>query len=228
MAFEGRITAGAIAAGAILFTAGFGYWAGGNNGWLAAWTGGAAASMLSIPLAWFMGTKYDKLKAESIMDCLTGLYNRGFIEAAFPKLARQARRRRRKFAVLMIDVNDFKDVNDRFGHAHGDTALKLIAQAMKDSSKKGEIVARWGGDEFIAICPYSDDRQIDEWTKEYQKQLQRLAQRIGMKLSVSVGSACYPEHGSDLIHLTCSADKKMYAHKHVRQRQAKPHEALQA
>lgn len=228
MAFGGRIAAGAVAVGTILFTAGFGLWAGGSNGWLTALSGGAAASILSLPLAWILGSKYDRIKLESTTDCLTAVFNRGFIESSFPKLVRQAQRKRKKFSVLMIDVNDFKDVNDRFGHDHGDTVLKLIAQSLKACSHRGEIAARWGGDEFIVICPYSDEKQIQAWIKEYHEQLQQLTGRMGLKLSVSVGSACYPEHGSDLLHLIRYADKKMYAHKHVRRLHAKSHEALQA
>ncbi|MBW7476773.1 GGDEF domain-containing protein [Paenibacillus oenotherae] len=228
MTFTGRIAAGAIAAGSISFTTAFGFWAGGSNGWLTALTGMAASSLLSLPLAWILGGKYDRLKADSTRDCLTGVHNRGFIESSFPKLLQQAQRKQKKISILMIDVNDFKDVNDRFGHEQGDRALKLIAQSLAACSLKGEIVARWGGDEFVIVCPYGDDKGIDAWIREQHQHLLRLTQRMGFNLSVSVGSACYPEHGSDLFQLVRSADKKMYANKNLRRIHNGPHEALQA
>ncbi|MFC5652828.1 GGDEF domain-containing protein [Paenibacillus solisilvae] len=228
MSYEGRITAGTAAIGVILFTAGFSYWSNGLNSFTAASSGAAIAALAGLPLAWLFGRKFDRLKAESFTDSVTGIYNRRFIGSGFPKLGRQAQRRNKRMSVLLLDVNDFKEVNDRFGHAQGDAALRMIAETLKACSIKGEIVGRWGGDEFIMICPYADDKGIEKLAAHIHDQLLKLSLHAGMRLSVSLGSSVFPEDGTQLIQLVQSADKRMYADKLVTKRRPVEPEVKQA
>ncbi|SEO15227.1 GGDEF domain-containing protein [Paenibacillus sp. OV219] len=179
-------------------------------------------------LGWLLGTKYDRLKLEATMDMVTALYNRRFIEDSFKTLLRQAARKRKRMTVMILDVNDFKDVNDRLGHLQGDTALGAIAATLKQCGDRGEIIGRWGGDEFIIICPYAEEKLLERLMNQIHEQLQSISLRTGLRLSVSVGHASYPEHGTELCQLTQSADKRMYADKYLHKKQATEPAALQA
>ena len=147
--------------------------------------------------AWGMaaGPQFDRLKFDATVDSLTGAYNRRFVESTFGRLLRQASRKRKRMSVIMLDVNDFKEVNDRFGHQQGDSVLALIAETLRSCSDRGEIVGRWGGDEFILICPYADDKGMDRITKRIHDQLLGVSRRIGLRLSVSVGNSIFPDQG---------------------------------
>ncbi|NBC69854.1 GGDEF domain-containing protein [Paenibacillus sacheonensis] len=188
----------------------------------------AALAAAAFPGAWLAGRSYDRLRFEATTDSLTGAYNRRFIEATFKKLLRKAARRRKRMTVIMLDVNDFKEVNDRFGHHQGDTALALIADTLRSCSERGEFVGRWGGDEFILICPYADDKGIERITKRIHEQLLGISRRIGLRLSVSIGYAVFPDQGKDLSQLTYTADKNMYADKYMCKMQDSEPAALQA
>ena len=228
MSYEGRITAGAITIGTVLFTSALSYWSRGLNSSMAASAGAAIIAIAGLPIAWVLGRKYDQLRADSYLDIVTGVYNRRFMETGYPKLNLQARRKNKRMSVLLLDVNDFKEVNDRFGHFQGDIALRMISQTLKECSVKGEIVGRWGGDEFIMICPYADDKGIEKLSSHLHEQLLKLSQRTGMHLSVSLGCSVFPEDGTQLSQLVQSADKRMYMDKKLTKRRLAEPEAKQA
>lgn len=185
-----------------------------------------ATAVFSLGL--LLGKKYDRLKFEATMDSVTKVYNRRFIEVNFKTLLRQAERKRKRMTVMMLDVNDFKEVNDRFGHNQGDTALAAIAEVLRQCGDRGEIIGRWGGDEFIIICPYADEKHVERLLNQIHEQLQSISLQTGIRLSVSAGHAAYPEQGTDLCQLTQNADKRMYADKYLRKKQATEPAALQA
>ncbi|QYR20570.1 GGDEF domain-containing protein [Paenibacillus sp. sptzw28] len=216
MYFAGRITAAAVTIGTITYMAGLGYWMKDTSAMAASYAFAGVYAAAALPIAWLLGRKYDLLKSNSTIDCMTGLYNRGFIEANFPKLVNQAQRKRKKLTVLILDVNDFKEVNDRFGHEQGDQALRLVSETLQICAQRGEISGRWGGDEFIMICPYADDRLLEKLLQQLQEKLLRLSVITGFGLSVSVGSASFPEQGNQLSELAHTADKRMYADKKSR------------
>ncbi|QHT59958.1 GGDEF domain-containing protein [Paenibacillus lycopersici] len=188
----------------------------------------AALAAVALPSAWLFGRSYDRIKVESTVDSLTGIYNRRFIETLFRKLLQQAHRKRKRMSVIMLDVNDFKEVNDRFGHQKGDMALAMIAETLRSCSDRGELVGRWGGDEFIMICPYADEKAVDRISSRIHEQLLGVSRRIGLRLSVAIGCAVFPDQGKDLSQLVNLADKKMYGDKHVCKTQETEPAALQA
>lgn len=224
----GRIVAGALAVGSVLLTAGLVYWAADTDEMIKASFGASAAAALGLPFAWLLGGRYDRLKARAIRDFLTGLYNRSYMEEIFPRLARQALRRREKVTVLLLDVNNFKEVNDRLGHAEGDRALKLISEALLGSSQSGEIVGRWGGDEFVMLAASPDERLIESGIRRLQDRLQGLPLSTELGFSISVGSASFPDNGADLQSLVRIADKRMYADKYLNKARAFGTEAMEA
>lgn len=159
---------------------------------------------------WWIGKRYDQLRYYSLRDVLTLTHNRRFVYKIFPRIRLQADRRKQKLIVYIIDVNDFKQVNDESGHAAGDLVLKNIAKSLNKLKRKGDIIARWGGDEFIMIASCLKDvpRKLDSVVIE--SELSELSKRLNMQLTVSVGKATYPDDAKSLDKLLKIADEDMY------------------
>ncbi|WP_276357804.1 GGDEF domain-containing protein [Cohnella caldifontis] len=178
----------------------------------ALWSGAALLSA-SVPLGWFLGFRYDRLKDWAEKDPLTGVCNRRFVQQGFPKLVAQADRRRKRFSVVLVDLNDFKAINDTLGHAKGDEVLRKFGRGLRDISRHGEIASRWGGDEFMLLCPYGDRASLDQLSRDIGELASRIALRGGENLGVSAGAAVYPDDGRVLEELMQAADRRMYAEK---------------
>jgi len=152
-------------------------------------------------------------------DYLTGLPN---ARSLFLQLDRELARCKRDNSTLTVMVGDmdgFKQINDRFGHLEGNRVLRLFAQALKESCREYDYVARMGGDEFVVIAP---GLPADASTKKAY-QLRELAKQAGFEvcaeeiLSLSVGQAMYPQDGTDAEELLAEADRRMYKEKRDRQ-----------
>jgi len=117
--------------------------------------------------------------------------------------------------VMVGDMDGFKQINDRFGHLEGNRVLRLFAQALKETCREYDYVARMGGDEFVVIAP---GLPADVSVKK-ASQLRDLAKQAGLEvcgeeiLSLSVGQAMYPEDGEDAEELLAEADRRMYLEK---------------
>ena len=161
----------------------------------------------------------EKRKAENtirklaLSDPLTGVANRNRFQSNLAGELSEARRRGSKVALLLIDLDRFKPVNDEHGHAVGDKLLQLVAKRLINVTRGGDTVARLGGDEFAIICPNIDR---DSMARE-------LAQRIidsvsgsfdvggyPVRISASVGFSVFPEHATDVDDLIQTADVAMY------------------
>jgi len=177
----------------------------GNIGWIE-----YIGYPILLPLAWWFGKQYDKAKYYSEKDPLTGIYNRRYIESAFATVKSRLEQNGQSGAVLLLDVNDFKLVNDLLGHKIGDEYLLLITNQLKKSVRKTDIVARWGGDEFLILSPDIQKKEdLDQMLERIHQNLKQLSFHE-VKISVSIGSALYPKHGKCLDDLLKVADKNMY------------------
>ncbi|HKH98567.1 MAG TPA: GGDEF domain-containing protein [Candidatus Sulfotelmatobacter sp.] len=150
-------------------------------------------------------------------DYLTGLPN---ARALFLQLDRELARGQREnsnVAVMVCDLDGFKQINDRFGHLEGDKTLKLFANLLRDVCREYDYVARMGGDEFVIIAP----NMTPDVVREKAILLNALAQQAGHQvcgqdlLSLSVGASFYPQDGPDAEKLLAEADRKMYAAKQL-------------
>jgi len=147
-------------------------------------------------------------------DPLTGLPNRRhFREKLQEKLDRPADRQK-PLALLLVDVDNFKTVNDRYGHQTGDEALVKIAALMRDTAGTDGMAARFGGDEFVIFLDdFPDDALVEERVRRLLgafAQLKIVNRPVMDEVSLSVGISRYPEHGNTIDLLLWHADKKMY------------------
>jgi diguanylate cyclase (GGDEF)-like protein len=202
----------ALAFSALAAAIGYGRGGGAEPLRYALWSG-LALLAASAPLGWLLGIRYDRLKDWAEKDALTGVCNRRFLIHVFPKLVAQADRRRKRISVLLIDLNDFKSINDTSGHAKGDEVLRAFGHGLLDASRHGEIAARWGGDEFLLLCPYGDRAPLDQIRRSVDELASRIVLRGGETLRVSTGAAVYPDDGRVLDELVQAADRRMYAEK---------------
>jgi diguanylate cyclase (GGDEF)-like protein/putative nucleotidyltransferase with HDIG domain len=159
--------------------------------------------------------KYQQAEDSATTDYLTGLPN---ARSLFLQLDRELARCKRDnlaLTVMVSDMDGFKQINDRFGHLEGNRVLRLFAQALKDSCREYDYVARMGGDEFVVIAP---GLTADVAGKKAE-QMKALARQAGTDvcgediLSLSVGRALFPEDGKDAEQLLAEADRRMYLEK---------------
>lgn len=156
----------------------------------------------------------DKLRFLAHHDPLTGLTNRSLFNDRLDSALRAAHRYQGKLALLFLDVNDFKSINDTHGHAMGDRMLCTIARRLESCVRETDTVARMGGDEFIVLLtdiPSADAvaMKVDEIAAALAEPLD--AEFDGMKTAgCSIGMACYPADGEDAHTLLSHADDEMY------------------
>ncbi|WP_200932470.1 sensor domain-containing diguanylate cyclase [Pseudorhodoferax sp. Leaf267] len=152
-------------------------------------------------------------------DSLTGLYNRAFFSRRLARILQDAQTQGSSIAVLYMDNDQFKGVNDRYGHAVGDLLLVEVAKRIRAQLREGDLVARLGGDEFaVLLAPVHHVRDAvriaDKITASMDTPLPARSERIVP--SVSIGIAVYPLHGHSADQLLRAADRAMYQAKKTR------------
>lgn len=150
-------------------------------------------------------------------DPLTGLSNRkGFTEAALAILTR-AQMENAGGAVMMLDLDGFKPINDRYGHAMGDQILVRLADKLASAARATDVVARLGGDEFAILCPKLQGEDIEQFCSRLLTAVASAPadETPGCRLGGSIGIACYPRDGHNLEQLLSLADRAMYAAKNA-------------
>ncbi len=159
----------------------------------------------------------NKLKHMATHDALTGLPNRRWFSERLQENVKRARRAERKLAVLFLDLDGFKAVNDTYGHDLGDQLLVDAAARLSGSLREVDQIARLGGDEFIIMLPEVSGR---EGALAVARKVADLFQApftidsLSLKVGVSIGISCYPDHGEDGETLLRNADLAMYEAKH--------------
>jgi diguanylate cyclase (GGDEF)-like protein len=153
---------------------------------------------------------------ESIIDGLTGLYNKKYLEIAMPKLNKFAQEVQKSISAIMIDIDDFKAINDNFGHSVGDETLIILASIIKKNLRDIDIIVRFGGDEFVLFLPginlddaYAISENIRLETEKHLLDMQ------GMKINctISAGLAEGNLLSEELNELISRADKSLYKSK---------------
>lgn len=146
-------------------------------------------------------------------DSLTDLPNRFLMVDRLTQLLSRARRYGSAFAVLFMDIDRFKEVNDSYGHEFGDRLLRAVAQRLTSAVRQNDTVARIGGDEFVIILETAQGaKSADTVARHVQRALRRpiTLEHHRAKVTFSIGSSLYPEHGADVDSLLRAADSAMY------------------
>jgi diguanylate cyclase (GGDEF)-like protein len=164
---------------------------------------------------------HDELAALATTDPLTGLPNHRAVISAIEQEIERSRRYARKFAVLFLDVDHFKALNDTYGHHAGDDALKALGMLLRQRLRGVDTPGRWGGEEFLAILPETGEEAARAVAETLRETIAGHAfGGTGMHMTCSLGIACYPADGVDRASLVDAADRAMYAAKSLGRNQA--------
>lgn len=158
----------------------------------------------------------EKLREQSFRDCLTGLYNRRYLEEALARELQLAERHQCPVSLIMGDLDHFKRVNDQYGHQAGDEVLRCFASLLSRSSRSSDINCRYGGEEFVLIMPQMAPQDAAERAEQLRvavaaRQIEFHDARISV--TASFGVASYPGNGQTIDELIAAADKALYAAK---------------
>jgi diguanylate cyclase (GGDEF)-like protein len=159
----------------------------------------------------------DKLRSQAIRDPLTGLFNRRYMEETLDREIRRAARHGTPVGVIMFDVDHLKNINDAYGHDAGDVALQTLGNLLLKSFRGEDVPCRYGGDEFTIILPECSVsevfRRAEQFREAFRKQeYEHEGKRFG-PLTLSIGIAAYPDHGSTVERLMQVSDAASYAAK---------------
>jgi diguanylate cyclase (GGDEF)-like protein/putative nucleotidyltransferase with HDIG domain len=162
--------------------------------------------------------RFRQVESSATTDFLTNLPNARSLFLALDAEISRAKRGNQTLSVMVVDLDGFKQINDRFGHLDGNKALKAVASGLKNSCREYDLVARMGGDEFVILLPGLRPGDADGKARNFQEVVsQACYQTFGEKLfTASVGLANYPDDGTDAEQLLAEADRRMYKQKRDR------------
>lgn len=165
-------------------------------------------------------TLQKELEELSFRDGLTGVANRRRFDALMELEWSNARRNRQPLSLVMLDIDYFKQYNDRYGHLEGDICLKRVARTLASSATRArDLLARFGGEEFVLVLPETDEaaaRKLAERCRELilGEQIPHAQSAIGSVLTISLGvGSVIPAHGDELLPFIDAVDKRLYAAK---------------
>jgi diguanylate cyclase (GGDEF)-like protein len=162
---------------------------------------------------------HEELERLSITDRLTELYNHGYLHQRLDQELERAARFRHRLSVIMLDIDDFKQFNDRYGHPKGDLVLKSLSYAIRENLREIDVAARYGGEEFVVVLPETDVAGALAVAERIRKSMASIPQLADgeepVAQTISLGVATYPTHGMSAVHLIESADKAMYQAKRL-------------
>lgn len=161
-----------------------------------------------------------QLERDRSIDMLTELLNRRALFERAEPMFHALSRADKPLVVLFADLDRFKQINDNLGHQFGDRVLAEIAKIILGSVRQSDLVARYGGDEFVLVLPATDLKQAEIVAERIRESFATWSRRQGVGLGVSLGIAEAPTHGSDLTSVLTYVDRAMYRSKPVRRQGA--------
>lgn len=157
----------------------------------------------------------DQLRVQSLRDPLSGLFNRRYLDSVFAREVDRALRQKKTLGVLMIDIDHFKGINDRFGHEVGDQVIKRVGETMQSFFRDSDIVCRFGGEEFAVLLTDTDLQGAVSRGDSFRCEIAQMTWLIlgAERVTISMGLALCPEHGRNADDLMRCADKALYQSK---------------
>ncbi len=155
-----------------------------------------------------------RLRELAITDELTGSYNRLFLTEYLERAVERSRGNERSLAVVLVDVDDFKQLNDTYGHAFGDIVLARVGNAIGEGLRRDDVLARFGGDEFVIVLPDTDPEQALKIMERVRRKIAALAWEHEISVTISAGIAELVEDVGDSDRLLERADERLYLAKH--------------
>jgi diguanylate cyclase (GGDEF)-like protein len=157
---------------------------------------------------------FENARQTALTDLLTGLPNMRAFSVHFEREITAANRSQHALSILVIDLNDFKQINDTYGHIIGDRVLIHIAQVVRRQMRECDVIARYAGDEFVALLPMTDQDQAGYVINRIQAAIAQFAYETqtgeAVTVTASIGAATIPADGQTFEELMMQADKRMY------------------
>ncbi|MBB3425808.1 MULTISPECIES: diguanylate cyclase [Rhizobium] len=153
------------------------------------------------------------LENEASLDPLTRLPNRRVLQREGDRCSKEAGMRRIPFSIIMLDIDHFKKINDSWGHSFGDTVLARLADVIRQTVRKTDIAARYGGEEIVVLLPNTDTRAAAAVAEKIRKDIEDttlMFEQEAVHVTVSIGIACSLEPTTDFKHVLEAADKALY------------------
>ncbi len=166
-----------------------------------------------IEMAITIAGLFEEVKAQAVTDGLTGLYNRRYFEEYLKKEVRRALRQKQPFSVIGLDLDHLKQINDKFGHAYGDLAIKTVAEVLKRNARSIDTAARMGGEEFNVILPGVDSKGAMIAAERIRKALESEKLDTIKRITASIGVATFLEHSDNIEDILELTDQAMYQSK---------------
>lgn len=157
-----------------------------------------------------------QLREQSIRDALTGMYNRRYLDETLEREFKRAERGREPLAIVIMDLDSFKAINDTYGHRAGDLALQRIAEFLTVHTRASDIVCRYGGEEFVIVMPGLDLETAHPRVEDWRKAIEQLvidSPKGKFYVTASIGIAIYPIHAANADDLLHAADDALYVAK---------------
>jgi diguanylate cyclase (GGDEF)-like protein len=169
--------------------------------------------IIFVGLAYAAGLQYDKVCFFSEKDSLTRCYNRRYVSRNIPLLLARVEKKQERLSLALLDCDNFKAINDVYGHQMGDRILKEVAALILANIRKSDSLVRWGGDEFILITPYIGHSELQTILSRINQALGELSKKLQVEIRVSSGIASYPQDAQTFENLIKVADHAMYESK---------------
>jgi diguanylate cyclase (GGDEF)-like protein/putative nucleotidyltransferase with HDIG domain len=165
---------------------------------------------------------FERTQQDSLTDPLTGLPNTRFMFTHLTRELSRSDRLKSELSLLVMDIDEFKDINDSYGHRVGDRALREVARALRAAIRPYDVCVRYAGDEFVVVLSGCGSDEVEEKRRELQEVIDSTVVDVGggvqIPISVSIGAAVFPQDGDSSEALIARADGRMYADKAVRKR----------
>ena len=166
-----------------------------------------------IEMAITIADLFEEVKAQAVTDSLTGLYNRRYFEEYLKKEVTRALRQQQAFSIIGLDLDHLKQINDKYGHAYGDLAIKTVANVLKKNARSIDTAARMGGEEFNVILPGVDSNGAMIAAERIRKALEDEPLDTLGHVTASIGVATFLEHSDNIEDILELTDQAMYQSK---------------